>query len=494
MFGQDESAITLAEQKLREARQAAAEAEAELEAARTSDYVMISQSERATAGLASSVGHEETVYGGKDGDVDMFNGFCDSSQLPLLKGHCFECDRDFEHPSCVGYFLPDEPGFPFAALAEPVVQKAIAKKVPNIYDERRAVSVCLWCAGEKHGKKYYTEVEKDGKTTFKMTNEWSKNKRKSRGVGLSKHHQKMITKLHDLKHEGEDGFVSASQIYEAHQNELVKKANDWVTQLGGGPRPFLWLLYGCTICQMWTIGSNHWWRCLRRVAALTNNSTTAGQKEGQRRCCGCFSKWTWATSGSMWLFVVGFASESSGFEEGYEFALIGSSPQKDDGIDAKINFLKTATLLTELNGKPVSEETLLAALETIQQRVHDKFSKGMHEVSVEYSKQVSKHELDSANLDIICQDIRLSMPGPGRRMLVIKKEAIEKNGRKVVEIDPEEFHYLLDVAGSTYNIEDVKVGKGGKAIKTQILTSDGFKAGRVAIELCQASSSSLIEV
>ena len=48
----------------------------------------------------------------------------------------------------------------------------------------------------------------------------------------------------------------------------------------------------------------------------------------------------------------------------------------------KTNFLKTATLLTEVEGKPVSEEALPGALAAIQQKVDNKLSKGMDKVSV----------------------------------------------------------------------------------------------------------------
>jgi hypothetical protein len=184
------------------------------------------------------------------------------------------------------------------------------------------------------------------------------------------------------------------------------------------------------------------------------------------------------------LVVVGYASESGGFEPGYSFALIGGSGGEADIITTKINFLKTATLLTELDGKAVDEEALLGALETIQRRVEKKFSKGMDEVSVEYSKPVPKHVLDAANVDIICQDPRLSMPSPGRRMLVIKQSSIEKNGKKVETIDPAELSVLLDIAASAYSIEKVQPGKNAKptkAIKNQILSSEGFALGRAGI-------------
>ena len=329
------------------------------------------------------------------------------------------------------------------------------------------------------------EVVKDGKTIVKMTSEWTRKKDQSCGKGMNKHHATLMCKLHDAKEPPAEDALTSEMIYEAHLDERVRKANDWVTQLGGR-RGVIFIFYGCIHCAMWTVGSNHWYRVLRRVAALSDNSTTDGAKVGDWRCCGCFGKWTWGDSGHMRLTVVGQASESGGFEPGYEFALIGNekSHPTNDPPDIKINFLKTATLLTELDGAVVSDDALLGALDAIQKRVEKMFSKGMDEVTVEYSKPVPQHKLDEANVAIICQNPRLSMPSPGRRMLVIKRSSIEKNGKTLKTIDSDEMSFLLDIVASTYGIEQIHPGRKAmstKAIRQQILDSDGFKLGRAGI-------------
>ena len=109
----------------------------------------------------------------------------------------------------------------------------------------------------------------------------------------------------------------------------------------------------------------------------------------------------------------------------------------------------------------------------------------MSKVTVEYSKPVPRHKLDEANVDIICQDPRLSMPSPGRRMLVIKRSSIEKNGKTIETIDPAELSFLLDMAASAYCIENVQPSKNAKAyraIKDQIMSSEGFVLGRDGIK------------
>ena len=174
----------------------------------------------------------------------------------------------------------------------------------------------------------------------------------------------------------------------------------------------------------------------------------------------------------------------SGFEPGYQFCLVGeiSNDGNFDSIDNKINFLKTATMLKLLNGRPVSEDALLSALEAMQDSVNNKFKRGMDEVSTMTSKLVPKEVLDAANVDIICQDARLSMPGPGRRFLVITQAKIEEHGGNLETINKEEFHALLDIAASTYGIEGTQpTGKGTKRLKQAVLDSPAFRMGRILI-------------
>jgi hypothetical protein len=409
----------------------------------------------------------------RDPQCSLLTGVSFESQKLLFKSHCKVCERKFEHPSMVAYFLPVE-GRPFAKVAEPVLQKVFEGRIVNIWDEREVFLGCAFCAETWHKREhaYVKEIVLDGRTSYKLTDEWTRLKNAS-----------LMCTLHDIKNGIEDGPISFQQIYESHFDHRVRMENNWVTELGG-PREFLFILYGCTNCEMWTVGSNHWYRALRLVAELTDESTTLGEKVGSWRCCFCFDKFTWARMGSSRLVVVGKASESGGFEPGYSFALIGGSGGADDVISTKINFLKTATLLTQLDGKPVDDNALLGALETIQRRVEKKFSHGMDEVSVEYSKPVPPHKLAQANVKIICQDPRLSMPSPGRRMLVIKKSTILKNGKSVEPIDPEVLSDLLDIAASAYCIEDVHVGKRAstsKHVKAQMMASEGFQAGRASI-------------
>jgi hypothetical protein len=125
----------------------------------------------------------------RDAQSGLFDGASGESQTPLLKGHCKFCQKDFERPSFAAYFY-DEPGRPFAKLAEPVVQKVFQKTVVNIFDDREVHPGCAFCAEKWHNKEhaYVQEVVKDGRTSFKLTSEWTRLKNKSCGRGTEPHY------------------------------------------------------------------------------------------------------------------------------------------------------------------------------------------------------------------------------------------------------------------------------------------------------------------
>ena len=214
-----------------------------------------------------------------------------------------------------------------------------------------------------------------------------------------------------------------------------------------------------------------------------------GQDEGHWRSGCCFEPWGWGTEASKRLIVIGFASEKAGFEDGYSFALIGDTREEgvSDPIELRINFLKTATTLRYLAGRSVTEQNLLAALTETQAAVERKFPKGTKEVRPAYSCKVEEWQCDQSNVNVICQSPALSLPGPGRRFLVIDPKLMPSD---VQVIDKAYLHFLLDLSGATYAVEDTRVGPKAhatKAIKAGMLASPGFAAGRMAIQRSMAA-------
>ena len=61
------------------------------------------------------------------------------------------------------------------------------------------------------------------------------------------------------------GGPTSRDVYKNMNNTMLTKATDWVTELGGAGKAFLWLFYGCTECMMYPIRSSDWYRCTRNV-------------------------------------------------------------------------------------------------------------------------------------------------------------------------------------------------------------------------------------
>jgi hypothetical protein len=57
-----------------------------------------------------------------------------------------------------------------------------------------------------------------------------------------------LLKMHDDKTGGSS--VSSSEIYHALQSDVVRRAMDWIVEIGGN-NAFLWIMYGCCKCQLY---------------------------------------------------------------------------------------------------------------------------------------------------------------------------------------------------------------------------------------------------
>ena len=65
---------------------------------------------------------------------------------------------------------------------------------------------------------------------------------------------------------------------------------------------------------------------------------------------------------------------------------------------------------------------------------------------------------------------------------VITQAKIEEHGGNLETNNKEEFHALLDIAASTYDIEGTQpAGKGTKRLKQAVLDSSAFRMGRILI-------------
>jgi hypothetical protein len=362
-------------------------------------------------------------------------------------------------------------------VKDPSNQKAMGGKVESVFVDKKTLQVCVHCAGKAHGKTY---TRTDGKGRPSVTSEWTRLKAKSRGMALAPSKQKTQAMLHDRKVGKDDNEPSAWEVYQASKNADLRRATDWCTELGGGAEPFMWLKYGCCVCRYWTVNSRSWYRCQRRVRVMLGDASSQGRDQGHWRCGTCFGQWNWTLCGPMRMLVVGKADAESGFSKDYMYSYIGEC---DATVDNKVNFLKTATLLSAIGGQPVTQEAILGALALVETKVMAKFSKGhMREVKWVRSMCVAKEKLDERNIDIVCDSPQLCLKSYNEPYMVIDKALIDANGHVVEVIDQAYLHYLLDIAASSYALEDTwPTGDATKKLKWAMLESPGFKEGRAAI-------------
>jgi hypothetical protein len=270
---------------------------------------------------------------------------------------------------------------------------------------------------------------------------------------------------------------TTAKIYQALQDQLFKRSCDWVCVLGG-ECPFMWVLWGCTFCMCWTIAANSWYRAQRRARTLKPESASAGADEGHWRCPGCFEPWSWTLCGDMRMVVIGDGNPTSGFTPGsYTFSYIGPV---SEAVNNKMNFLKAAALLKELDGKSLTTSHILGALQVLHDKTNATFSRGMPEVSTKMSTVIPREKLDKHNIDIVCEHPTLSLRGQNLPYQVIDKRNIKQ---EVNVIDEVYLDYLLDVAASAYDVDGMwsSLGDGGRRMYWKIHESEGFKAGRAAI-------------
>ncbi len=83
----------------------------------------------------------------------------------------------------------------------------------------------------------------------------------------------MSAKLRDVKIAPAPGVPTTAEIFEAGKSKLLRNANEWSAELGGGSRPFLLIKCGCGVCGFWTVCSADW-------RELDEDATTAGSKTG----------------------------------------------------------------------------------------------------------------------------------------------------------------------------------------------------------------------
>jgi hypothetical protein len=275
-------------------------------------------------------------------------------------------------------------------------------------------------------------------------------------------------------HAGKTSGASAlaAPIYSAMQSEHFRRAMDWVVEIGGR-HAFLWVMYGCSVCQHYPVRSNSWCRVTRNVKDDQLGDTSHGAEVGFWHCVRCFARWSWAGGGKLRLVVFGDADSRAGFKPGYGMAYIASVGPVTEN---KIQFLRSGKALTVLDGKPVSREMLLQVIEECNQQVHCVFSKGVAEAVSFCSKVVPQHQLDQLSVHLVCEDRRLSMQRMG-----VKYLALDMSKQQLAPIDSYLFDFMLDASAAMMDFDLSTVSSQARKLAQRIYTSAGYGLARAAL-------------
>jgi hypothetical protein len=418
---------------------------------------------------------------------EQFQGASMASQTPVKNNWCSFCMLHHEHPSMVAN-VEDVPGYPLAKLGSlPMHSAMTGETVVNFFMENRIRSCCAFCCEKLRNSnkdpgpftlRYIREVAiSPEKKIWKVTSAWTRLNERSRGKPLNKHHAELQCKLRDQQLDLEPGRgVTSAEIYEASQNKMVRRASNWVCQIGRKERPFMWVFFGCKKCMVWTVRSNSWLRCQRLARLLKEEFSSAGLDDGHWRCATCFDVWSWTMCGDMRLVVMGQADPQQGFKAGYTFALIG---EVDDYVNNLLNFLTTASLLEALDGKKVTGEHLMAAIELLNAKTEATFSTGMKEVDVRYSMDVPQEKLNTHQIRLVCEDPRLSLHAKNQCYLVIDRKKMDED---VEVIDKDFLIDMLHLSASAYDMDaSWPSGDGMRRVWRRITESPAYNDGLRAI-------------
>jgi hypothetical protein len=166
--------------------------------------------------------------------------------------------------------------------------------------------------------------------------------------------------------------------------------------------------------------SSHWWRCNSKIH--TEDGTVSG---GHWRCAGCLARYSDGVGATRRLLAMGDEKE-------YHYFHIGST---SNIVEAKIRFLQLCQMVTVLDGKPVTKESLLECIRILNERTQRRLSS--------FKEVVTLAAKDPAGMqvEIFCSDARLYLKAPGQRF-----KALDLNRETIEELDEEGQNSVLDFA------------------------------------------------
>jgi hypothetical protein len=171
--------------------------------------------------------------------------------------------------------------------------------------------------------------------------------------------------------------------------------------------------------------------------------------------------------------VFGDWNEATQPFDNYQMAFIG---QQSDAQNNKINWLKGCKALETLAGRPITRDSILQMIETLNQETNRLLTQGGIQEVTRQTAQDPASALTEVNCRLVMEDERLSLRGPGRQFYAINPKSC---GTPVTAITAQELDALLDAAAAGLDVEAGPVATTSqKRMQKAVMSSPGFIRGR----------------
>ena len=361
------------------------------------------------------------------GDFEGASGRVDDVlEMPKTMHKCEVCRAEYAHWDHFAYC--DKSGkyvFHQDSALSQVKLKATGKGFSNLAKGSEVlVLACVICC-EKKMCEEYTVKKGEG---FTVTSQWKTLARRTKpNMKLSnKKLQNAMQTMEDrINRDGgvEGVAVDIKEVYTLTESKLARQAADWVCELAMN----LCILFGCPACGVYPLQSSSWWRCNSTINTV--DGTVTG---GHWRCAGCLKRYSAGLGETIRLLAFGDEQE-------YTYAYIGDTSTM---VEAKVRFLQLVQMVTVLDGKAVTKETLLECIRVLNERTQKRLS-AFKEVVMLAAKDPTEF-----GVKIFCSDARLYLSAPGQRF-----QALDLKGVDIQKLDEESQNGLLDFAFGLTNWE-----------------------------------------
>ena len=350
---------------------------------------------------------------------------------------CQDCDSGFPYYSCLGYIWDNSKDFLRQYDADATKARDILGEVPfkPLASKARRKLVCYKCCGRYHKTSY---LKANGKLTSKWRNAADLSKGRTSKGKLARAIKTMASML------GPEKGPELKEVMEKVKNDRIAKATDWIPEIG----PDTFFAYGCSGgggCGIHPLRASQWYRM--------SNATTANGcfSKGFWVCAHCTTRYTGKNNGHKRLLFYPSTKPGQSVKNGeraYLMAFWGNHDvKKNSEFEQQLTILKGSKLVTELNGKEISYENVMQAVEAISDRAEISIKKHYKGVIKWYESVQPVH--DKFSTKVYCDDARLSLGGSGVRFPAVDVRAFEN---EIPFFSSDELQQLFDVCSAFYDL------------------------------------------